>query len=246
MYASSLSSSCTDFPDSVSICSYQPEAREITHAAAQSVHEYVWRVKWDQGERSGQLGRWNSHPPDRESCLMSGLPTSWHTLCNWPGCSILVSLFKSCLNALGSERGILSLGDAWQETSLVLGLLKKIVEDKKEFIGRSYENCHFQYRNSAVHLLLRRGQYSNNTWNWFHMFRYKRLFSFCYWWCILSALPSSFTTIALSRSSKLHLHIANVNKFWLVDQHRYVYVLGSIEECYRGICPYFSSSVLHV
>ena len=52
-------------------------------------------------------------------------------------------------------RGVLSPGDAQQETSLGLGLLKKIVAGKKEFIGRSYENCHFQHRNSAVHLLLR-------------------------------------------------------------------------------------------
>ena len=27
--------------------------REISHAATQSVHEYVWCVKWDQGERNG-------------------------------------------------------------------------------------------------------------------------------------------------------------------------------------------------
>ena len=39
------------------------------------------------------------------------------------------------------------------ETSLDIGLLKKIVAGKKEFIGRSYENCHFQRRNLAVHLL---------------------------------------------------------------------------------------------
>ena len=27
-------------------------AREIMYAAAQSVHEHVWHVKWDQGERN--------------------------------------------------------------------------------------------------------------------------------------------------------------------------------------------------
>ena len=53
------------------------------HAAAQSVHEYVWCVKWDQGERSGWLGRSNSHLPGRESCLTSGLPTCWHA-CKLP------------------------------------------------------------------------------------------------------------------------------------------------------------------
>ena len=37
-----------------------------------------------------------------------------------------------------SEReGVLSLGDAWQETSMDVGLLKKIVAGKKEFIGRN-------------------------------------------------------------------------------------------------------------
>ena len=60
------------------------------------------------------------------------------------------------------ERGVLSLGDARQETSLGVGLLKKIVAGKKEFIGRSYENCHFQRRNSAVHFLFRRTQHSNS------------------------------------------------------------------------------------
>ena len=113
-------------------------------------------------------------------------------MCNRPGCGILGWLFKSCLNAPG-QRGILSLGDARQETSLGVGLLKKIVASKKEFIGRSYENCYFQCRNSAVYLQLRRRWHSNSTWNWFHVFRYKRLFSFCYWRGILST-PSSFSS----------------------------------------------------
>ena len=43
------------------------------------------------------------------------------------------------------EEGILSLRDAQQEMSLDVGLLKKIVAGKKEFIGRSYENCYFQF-----------------------------------------------------------------------------------------------------
>ena len=38
------------------------------------------------------------------------------------------------------KRGVLSLGDVQQEMSLGVGLLKKIVAGKKEFIGRSYEN----------------------------------------------------------------------------------------------------------
>ena len=62
-------------------------AREIIHVAAQSVHKYVWHVKWDQGERNGRLGRSNSHPPDCESCLASGLPTCWRT-CKLPHCAI--------------------------------------------------------------------------------------------------------------------------------------------------------------
>ena len=45
------------------------------------------------------------------------------------------------------ERGVMILGDARQETSLGVGLLEKIVAGKKEY---------FQYRNSAVHRLLRR------------------------------------------------------------------------------------------
>ena len=71
--------------------------------------------------------------------------------------------------------GVLNLDDA-QETSLGVGLLKKIVAGKKEFTGRGYENCHFQRRNSAVHLLLRRRQHSNSILNWFLVFSYKRLF----------------------------------------------------------------------
>ena len=56
-------------------------AREIMHTAAQSMHEYVWHVKWDQGKRNGQLGRSNSHPPDRESCqdsLCAGAHVNYH------------------------------------------------------------------------------------------------------------------------------------------------------------------------
>ena len=82
-------------------------------------------------------------------------------------------------------RGVLSLGNA-QETSLDVGLLKKIVAGEKEFIGKSYENCHFQRRNSAIHLLLRKLRLSNSTWNWFRVFSYERLFYFCYWQGILS------------------------------------------------------------
>ena len=90
----------------------------------------------------------------------------------------------------GTERGV---GDTQQETNLGVGLLK-IVAGKKEFIGRSYENCHFQCRNSAVHLLLRRQWHSNSTWNWFHVFSYERLFSFSYWRGILST-PIFFQSV---------------------------------------------------
>ena len=41
------------------------------HVAAQSMHEYVWCVKSDQGERNRLLERSNSHPPNWESCLTS-------------------------------------------------------------------------------------------------------------------------------------------------------------------------------
>ena len=51
------------------ICMLVSVARQITYAVAQSMHEYVWRVKWDQGERNGRLGRSNSHLPNHELCL---------------------------------------------------------------------------------------------------------------------------------------------------------------------------------
>ena len=75
-----------------------------------------------------------------------------------PGPTLKTALCQIC--TLGREydkyrEGILSLGDARQETSLGIGLLEKIVAGKKEFLGRSCENHYFQRRNSAVHLLLR-------------------------------------------------------------------------------------------
>ena len=138
------------------------------------------------GGEKRRLGRSNSHPHDRESCLTSELSIRWRA-CKLPHCAI---------DPGGRERSVLSLGDARQETCLGVGLLKKIVAGKKEFIGRSYENCRFQRRNSAVHRLLRRRRrrHSNSTWNWFHVFSYERLFSFCYWWGILYS-PSSFIYI---------------------------------------------------
>ena len=150
-------------------------AREITHT---SMHEYVWRIKCDQGEIELSSSRlW--------IILMSRLPTCWHT-CKLPHCAIDpdVAFWYHYLSPAWMHRardGVLSLDDAQQETSLGLGLLKKIVVGKKEFIGRSYENCHFQCKNSVVLLLLRRQWHSNSTWNWFHVFSYERLFSFCYW-----------------------------------------------------------------
>ena len=160
------------------------------HAAAQSMHEYVWCIKWDQEKRNGWL---NLHPPDRESCLTSGLPTRWRA-CKLPHCVIDSDVAFWYDNSSPAwmhqgREGVLSLGDARQEASLDVGLLKKIVAGKKEFIGRSWENCYFQHRNSVVHILLRRWQLSNNTWNWFHMFSYERLFSICYGRGTLSTPP---------------------------------------------------------
>ena len=114
--------------------------------------------------------------------LTSGLSTCWRT-CKLPHCAIDSDVafwyhYFSPAWMHGERDSVLSLSDAWWETSLGVGLLKKIVADKKGFIGRSYENCHFQCRNSAVHLLLRRWRHSNSIWNWFHMFSYKRLFFF--------------------------------------------------------------------
>ena len=112
-------------------------AKEITYAAAESVREYIWRVKWDQGKRNKRLGRLNSHPSNRESCLTSGLPKR----CKLPHCAIDldVAFWYHYLSParMHWDKGILSLGDAWRETSLDVGLLKKIVAGKKEFIGRS-------------------------------------------------------------------------------------------------------------
>ena len=163
--------------------------RKITHAAAQSVHKYVWRVKWDQGERNGWLGRSNSHPPDRESRLTSGLPARWRAS-KFPHCAIDpdVAFWYDYLSPAWihwRKRGVLSLGNAQQEMNLGVGRIEKIVAGKKEY---------FHCRNSAVHLLLRR-RHSNSTWNWFHMFSYERLFSFYYWQGILSTLPSSFNSL---------------------------------------------------
>ena len=62
-------------------------AREIMHVAAQSLHEYVWHVKWDKVERGRRLGRSNSHPPDHESYLTSELPTRWRA-CKLRHCAI--------------------------------------------------------------------------------------------------------------------------------------------------------------
>ena len=115
-------------------------AREITHAASQSMYEYVWHVKWDQGERNRRLGRSNSHHPDRESCLTSGLPTRWRT-CKLPHCAIDpdVAFWYDYLSPAWmhrGQRGVLSLGDTRQETSLGVGLLKKIVAGGKKEIHR--------------------------------------------------------------------------------------------------------------
>ena len=58
------------------------------------------------------------------------------------------------------------------------GQLEKTVAGKKEY---------FQRRNSSVHFLFRRRRrHSNSTWNWFHVFNYGGLFSFCWWGGILS------------------------------------------------------------
>ena len=94
---------------------------EIMHAAAQSMHEYVWHVKWDQGERNGWLQGLNSHPPDRELYLMSGLPTHCRA-CKLPHCVIDqdVAFWYDYLSPAWmhwGKRGILSLGDTWQEFS---------------------------------------------------------------------------------------------------------------------------------
>ena len=99
------------------------------------------------GERNRWLVRSNSHPPDCESCLMSGLPTHWHAY-KLPHCAIDSDaafwydyLSPAWMYQVG---GILSLADA-QEMTLDVGLLKKIVAGKKEFMGRSWENCYFQH-----------------------------------------------------------------------------------------------------
>ena len=123
---------------------FNTTAREITHATAQSIHEHVWHVKWNQ---EGRLRRSNSHPSDRESCLTSGLPTCWHA-CKLLHCVIDPDVvfwydYLSPAWMHQGREGVLSLGDARQDMSLNVGLLEKIVAGKKEFIGRSWENCYF-------------------------------------------------------------------------------------------------------
>ena len=61
--------------------------REITHATAQNMHECLACKTRSGGERNGRLGRSNSHPPDRELCLASGLPMHWRA-CKLPHCVI--------------------------------------------------------------------------------------------------------------------------------------------------------------
>ena len=91
------------------------------------MHEYVWRVKWDQGE-TGDLG-------DRTQILLI-MNRVWRQdyLYDWrayklPHCAIDpdVAFWYDYLSPVWMHRGgILSLGNVWQETSLGIGLLEKI------------------------------------------------------------------------------------------------------------------------
>ena len=54
-----------------------------------------------------------------------------------PALKTALSIHSSDGGTDNKYRSVLSLGDARQETSLDVGLLKKIVAGKKEFIGRS-------------------------------------------------------------------------------------------------------------
>ena len=69
---------------------------------------YVKHVKWDEGERNRRLGRSISHPPNRELCLTSGLPTHW-CACKLLHCAIDPNVAfwyeysKSCLNTPGQR-----------------------------------------------------------------------------------------------------------------------------------------------
>ena len=61
---------------------------ERNHACSCSKCARICLVcKMRSGERNGRLGRPNKHPPDHESCLMSGLPTHWHSY-KLPNCAI--------------------------------------------------------------------------------------------------------------------------------------------------------------
>ena len=150
-------------------------AREITQAAAQSVHEYVWRVKWDQGQRNGRLGRSNSHPPDRESCLTSQRPPRWragkllHCTID-PDVVFWSDDLKSYLNA--QETGV------WEKVEATQGERWTEIKDCSKTVAGKRDI--FLRKNLAVHLLLRR--------NWFHVFSYERHFSFCCWGSIQSTL----------------------------------------------------------
>ena len=126
-------------------------AKEITHAATQSVYEYIWHVKGDQRQRNGRLGKSNLHPTDRESCLTSQLPTRWragkllHCMID-PDVAFWYGDLKSCLNARKTGVCEKSRSDAGQETNWGEGLLEDCCR-KRDI---------FQRRKSAFHFLLRR------------------------------------------------------------------------------------------
>ena len=59
------------------------------HAYGSSKHAWICLTckMRSERERNGQLGRSNSYPSNRESCLISGLPTCWFP-CKLPHCAI--------------------------------------------------------------------------------------------------------------------------------------------------------------
>ena len=105
------------------------------HGCSSSKHPRICLAcKMKSEERNWRFRRSNSHPSNHESCLTSELPTHWCT-CKLLHCAIdpVVAFWCDYLSPawMHQEEGVLSLGDARQERSLDVGLLKKIVAGKK-------------------------------------------------------------------------------------------------------------------
>ena len=81
----------------VCVCVCVCVAKVITHAAVKSVHEHVWRVKWDQGRETGSWGDRSHIFPivNRVWCqyvLRAGAPVNYHFVWfrDWSECGMII------------------------------------------------------------------------------------------------------------------------------------------------------------